>query len=227
MNSKAPKILNDIVQALSKSNLKAVTEDVEGRVNSKKDENKIIAWLSKQPQFEGRIKDSPTLRGFADMEVIDDDGVAHMVNIKTSLGYNDNAFSKLGLLWSLTDMTIDDFKSLKINNKVGDKQFADLVLERKKDTNRDYWYLSVDKNDFSKVMVRGVKQIVNWLMNPTNNLQIVWKKEHNCDPGSKPFDEVFEDIITNGVFYCWEQKANHWKSALEHRKKSIQNQKIQ
>ena len=43
MNPKAPQILNDIVNALTTSKLKAVTENAEGRVNSKKDEDKIIA----------------------------------------------------------------------------------------------------------------------------------------------------------------------------------------
>ena len=42
MNPKAPQILNDIVEALKKSNLKAVNENEEGRVNSKKYEDKII-----------------------------------------------------------------------------------------------------------------------------------------------------------------------------------------
>ena len=92
MNTKAPQILNDIVEALKKSNLKAVTENTEGRVNSKKDEDKIIAWLQKQPQFVGRIK-AGVLRGFDDMFVVNYDGTEHPVNIKTSVGSSDNAFS--------------------------------------------------------------------------------------------------------------------------------------
>jgi len=190
MNPKAPKILNDIVEALKTSNLKAVTENSEGRVNSKNDEDKIIAWLQAQPQFKNHIKEG-VLRSFMDMEVIDYDGSTHAVNIKTSIGSSDNAFSKLGILWALTDLSADDYEKLKIVNKISDKKFAELIINHKKDTARDYWFLSLDKKDFSQVMVRGVKQITYWGKNPTNNLQIMWGKEHECGPGNLPFEDVF------------------------------------
>jgi hypothetical protein len=213
MNTKAPKILNDIAEALKKSNLKAVNENDEGRVNSKKDEDKILAWLNKQPQFKGRIKNG-NLRGFGDMIVIDDAGQEHVVNIKTSIGSSDNAFSKLGILWALTDLTVEDFKKHKIVNKISDKKFTELVLEHRKDTARDYWYLSLDKKDFSHVIVRGVKQITNWGKNPTNNLQIQWDKEHESAEKNRDFDTVFNDVIVDGVFRCWANKASQWEQGI-------------
>lgn len=220
MNPKAPKILNDIVEALKKSNLKAVNENAEGRVNSKKDEDKIIAWLKKQPKFEGRIKEG-VLRSFSDMIVIDYDGTEHVVNIKTSIGSSDNAFSKLGLLWALTDLSLEQYKELKIANKISDSKFADLVVKHKKETARDYWYLSLDKKDFSNVMVRGVKQIVNWGKNPTNNLQIQWNKEHECGPNQSSFEDTFYNIITDGAFKCWANKASQWDFAIKYRAKNL------
>lgn len=220
MNTKAPKILNDIVEALKKANLKAVSENNEGRVNSKKDEDKIIAWLQKQPKFSGRIKEG-VLRSFMDMEVEDYDGTTHAVNIKTSIGSSDNAFSKLGILWALTDMTIEEYKELKISNKISDTKFAELVIDRKKETPRDYWFLSLDKKDFSHVMVRGVKQITYWGKNPTNNLQIMWGKEHQCGPGNESFSTVFYNVITNGAFKCWADKAAQWSKAIEFRKANL------
>lgn len=213
MNPKAPQILNDIVEALKGANLQAVNENDEGRVNSKQDEDNIIAWLKNQPQFANCIQ-SGALRNFGDMTVLDNNGVGHVVNIKTSIGSGDNAFSKLGMLWALTDLTIDDFKEMKIANKISDNYFAELVLAHKADTERDYWFLSLDKNDFSHVVLRGVKQITNWGKNPTNNLQINWSKEHNSEPGDRPFDEVFEDVITDGVFRCWSNKAAQWSVGL-------------
>ena len=214
MNAKAPQILNDIVEALKKSNLRAVSENSEGRVNSKKDEDKIIAWLQKQPQFAARIKEG-VLRSFSDMIVVDDQGIEHVVNIKTSVGSSDNAFSKLGILWALTDLTIEDYKKLKISNKISDTKFAELVIKHKKETDRDYWFLSLDKNNFSHVLVRGVKQITHWGKNPTNNLQIVWNKEHECSPNTNTFDEVFYNVITDGAFRCWANKAAQWKMAID------------
>jgi len=220
MNPKAPKILNDIVDAIKKSNLKAVNENSEGRVNSKKDEDKIIAWLQKQPQFKDRIKEG-VLRNFMDMEVIDYDGSTHAVNIKTSIGSSDNAFSKLGLLWALTDLTAAQYAELKITNKISDTKFAELVIKHKKETARDYWFLSLDKKDFSHVMVRGVKQITHWGKNPTNNLQIMWSKEHDSEPNTQTFEEVFYNIITDGAFKCWANKAAQWTTAIDYRNKNI------
>lgn len=220
MNTKAPKILNDIVEALKKANLKAVNENNEGRVNSKKDEDKIIAWLQKQPQFNGRIKEG-VLRSFMDMEVEDYDGTTHAVNIKTSVGSSDNAFSKLGILWALTDLTIKDYNEKKISNKISDTKFAELVIKHKKETTRDYWFLSLDKKDFSHVMIRGVKQITHWGKNPTNNLQIMWSKEHACDPNTLTFDEVFYNVITDGAFKCWADKAAQWTKAIEFRNANL------
>ena len=220
MNAKAPQILNDIVEALKKSNLRAVSENSEGRVNSKKDEDKIIAWLQKQPQFAGRIKEG-VLRSFSDMIAVDDQGIEHVVNIKTSVGSSDNAFSKLGILWALTDLTVEDYKKLKISNKIKDARFAELVVKHKKETDRDYWYLSLDKKNFSHVLVRGVKQITHWGKNPTNNLQIVWNKEHECGPNTNTFEEVFYNVITDGAFRCWADKAAQWTKAIEFRNTNL------
>lgn len=223
-NPKAPKILNDIVHALRTSNLQAITENNEGRVNSKKDEDQIIVWLKKQDEFKDRIKEG-VLRSFSDMIVTDDDGVEHVVNIKTSVGSSDNAFSKLGILWALTDLTIQDYQKLKIANKISDTKFAELVIKHKKETSRDYWYLSLDKKDFSQVMVRGVKQINHWGKNPTNNLQIQWDKEHNSVPNTSSFEEIFHNIITDGVFKCWSDKSAQWSTAIEYRNKNLKKLK--
>jgi len=219
-NPKAPAILNEIVAALKTSNLTAITENNEGRVNSKKDEDQIIAWLLKQSQFKDKIKEGE-LRGFGDMWVMDSSGKWHVVNIKTSVGSSDNAFSKLGILWALTDLTIEDFRTLKIANKISDTKFADLVVKHKKEIDRDYWYLSLDKKDFSKVMVRGVKQIKNWGKNPTNNLQIQWDREHESEPNTASFEDTFYNIIIDGAFKCWADKAAQWAGALDYRLKNI------
>jgi len=219
MNPAAPKILNDIVEALKKSNLKAVNENAEGRVNSKKDEDKIIAWLQKQSKFKNRIK-AGVLRSFSDMIVVDYNGEEHVVNIKTSIGSSDNAFSKLGLLWAFTSLTIEQYAEEKISNKISDKKFAELIIKYKQETDRDYWFLSLDKKDFSHVIVRGVKQITFWGKNPTNNLQIAWSKEHESLPNTDAFELVFNNVITNGVFYCWAEKAKQWKAAIDYRNTS-------
>lgn len=220
-----PRILSDIVEALKSSNLKAVKENTEGRINSKKDEDAIIEWLKIQPQFSGRIKEG-RLRNFMDMEVLDYDGVnTYAVNIKTSFGAApDNAFSKLGLLWAFTDMSIEDFQRLKIGQKIKDDKFSDLIICKKKETPRDYWYLSLDKSNFQNAIVRGVKQIKFWNKNPTNNLQINWSFEHKVkDVEIKTFEEVYFDVITDGVFKCWAEKSAQWANAVVFRQQHLGN----
>ena len=81
--------------------------------------------------------------------------------------------------------------------------------------------LSLDKKNFSHVMVRGVKQITHWGKNPTNNLQIMWGKEHECGPGSDTFENVFYNVITNGAFKCWADKADQWAKAIEFRNTNL------
>ena len=194
INPKAPKILNDVVLALPSANLVAVTEDDEGRVNSKKDENNVINWLMQQPQFQGRIR-PVGLRQFGDMIAVDEAGQIHVVNIKTSVGSSDNAFSKLGFLWAFTDLPMDQMPS-----KVSNAKWFELIVKHKKEIDRDYWFLSFDKSNMSRVLLRGVKQIQHWGHNPTNNMQIAWSKEHNSSLQDYTFEQAWENVIVDVVY---------------------------
>lgn len=213
MNPKAPKILNEAVEALKNAGLTAVTEDDEGRVNSKKDETNVIDWLMAQPKFSGKVR-PVGLRQFGDAIFTDDNGVDHYVNIKTSIGSSDNAFSKLGFLWAFTDLSIEDMPS-----KISNAKWFEMISKHKKETDRDYWFLSFDKSDMSKVMVRGVKQIQHWGKNPTNNLQIIWNKEHEVQPKNCNFEQAWKDVIVDGVLYCWEKYCEGMLNGIGYRKK--------
>jgi hypothetical protein len=214
-----PNILIEIRDALKTANLQAVKENTEGRVNSKKDEDLIVAWL--KTQFGNHVREG-SLRSFMDME-IEDSGIIHAVNIKTSYGAApDNAFSKLGLLWAFTDLNINDYKKMNISNRVKDVKFAELIVKNKKEINRDYWYLSLDKKDFSNVLVRGVKQIEFWNKNSTNNLQIWWKKEHAVKTAKvKSFEDAYTNVIVDGVFKCWAEKSAQWANAVAYRQQYL------
>ena len=215
MNPQAPQILNDIVTALRGANLIAVTEDDEGRVNSKKDENNVIEWLMAQPQFNGAVR-PVALRAFGDMIVTDENGTDHYVNIKTSRGSNDNAFSKLGFLWAFTDLPIE-----KMPRSIGNNKWFELITKHRANINRDYWFLSLDKNDMSHVIIRGVKQIQFWGRNPTNNLQINWQKEHANELTSYTFDEAWRNVIVDGVLYCWEKYCEGMLNGIKYRQENI------
>ena len=222
MNPKAPKILNDIVSALQTAGLTAVTEGKDGRHKSSKDEENVIAWLQEQAQFKDHIEDT-TSRKFGDMIVKDEVGVEHYVNIKTSIGRNDNAFSKLGFLWAFTNLSIADFEERKISNKIKNENWTKTILEYKADVDRDYWFLFLNKLDFSNVVVRGVKQINYWIPNPTNNLQVVWGKEIKVPPKDVSFEQAWEDVIVKGVFYAWEKDVEGKTLGLDYRRNYLDN----
>ena len=218
MNPAAPQILNDIVEALKGAKLTAVTEDDEGRVNSKKDELNVINWLMSQPQFQNNVRPIG-LRQFGDMVVTDSQGEDHFVNIKTSIGSSDNAFSKVGFLWAFTDLTIDEMPS-----KISNKKWFELIVKHQADINRDYWFLSLDKSDMSHVIVRGVKQIQHWGRNPTNNMQIAWSKEHQSELKAFTFEQAWQNVIVDGVLFCWEKYCEGMLDGINHRQAVIAEQ---
>lgn len=218
MNPAAPQILNDIVEALKGANLTAVTEDDEGRVNSKKDENNVINWLMAQPKFKNKVR-PVGLRQFGDMIVTDAQGKDHVVNIKTSIGSTDNAFSKLGFLWAFTDLTID-----KMSSRISNKKWFELIVKHRANINRDYWFLSFDKSDMSRVIVRGVKQIQHWGRNPTNNMQIAWNKEHQSELKTFTFEQAWQNVIVDGVLFCWEKYCEGMSDGIQHRQAVVAEQ---
>ena len=211
------KIFDDIKEAIKQSTLVAESQDGEGRVNSKLDEAKIIPFL--KDKFPNNIIDTDERR-FADVIVVTDDGTRCHTNIKTSTGGSDNAFSKLGFLMAFTDITEDELAdgSLggKYDKKIDDDTFIRLIESRKKDTPRDYYFLALDKNNMtSEPIIRGVKEIENWVWNTTNNAQIHWDSEKKSNGKLRTFDEAYNEIIKNGVYRCWSKKADQWKQAIE------------
>lgn len=216
MNTKAPQILNDVVNALKLAKIE-ISEKVEGegRGGSLKDEGTIKTFLQEHAELGAYIHDVPP-RGFGDMRVEDPDtGEIYVVNIKTSIGSTDNATSKIGFLYAFTDLTYED-----LPGSMNWKKFNTLLAEHKADIpNKDYWFLCVDKNDSSNVMIRGAKQIVNWgeNANPANLLQINWTKEKKCEPAYRTYDEAYE-VIINGIARCYKKAFNNlpdeWKEIV-------------
>ena len=141
-----PQILIDIVETLKVEKIK-IAEKVEGegRVASLSDEGTIIRFLQAHPIL-GKYISSGETRAMGDMLVTDYNGVTiHPVNIKTSIGSSDNATSKGGILYALTNLRLD-----QIPFAMGWDKFYNLLDSHKADIEgKDYWFLSVDKNDSS------------------------------------------------------------------------------
>jgi hypothetical protein len=189
-----PQILVDIVEFLVKKKVeisKAV--EGEGRGGSLNDEGSIKKALMEEPKFKGRIS-SEMARKAGDIIVLDYDGkTEYWVNIKTSLGGQDNSTSRVGFVYALTDIKIEDLPA-----KLTLREMEQLVENHKANIPfKDYWFLCVDKKDSTKVFVRGAKQIKNWYENPNpaNFLQINWKKEKNSSPVNRTWEEAYDTLI--------------------------------
>jgi hypothetical protein len=192
-----PSILEDIVESIRKEKI-AISEAVEGegRGGSLKDEGTVVRFLKNDPVL-GEYILSEKARKFGDMIVLDYDGVTeYVVNIKTSLGGTDNATSKIGFLYALTDMDPEEMPG-----NMDWEKFMKLIKSRKADIpTKDYWFLAVDKRDSSNVMIRGAKQINCWYENPNpaNTLQIAWKKEKTLPAAKRTYDEAY-DVLVGGI----------------------------
>ena len=196
-----PKILEDVAEAVRKEKI-AISEAVEGesRVASLKDEGTVIRFLKSDPVL-GEYILSEKARKFGDMLVLDYDGTTeYVVNIKTSIGSSDNATSRIGFLYALTDIEHEE-----LPGNMNWEKFDNLIKSRKADIpTKDYWFLCVDKNDSSNVMIRGAKQINCWKenANPANLLQIAWKKEKALLPVDRTYDEAY-DVLVGGIKRCY------------------------
>ena len=189
-----PKILQDIESYLKNYQID-IHENVEGegRGGSLKDEGTVKKALWEDKNLKPHIFDAE-LRGFGDMTVLDYDmKTKYVVNIKTSIGSSDNCFSKIGFVYALTDLEPEQLPKsmnfLKMN---------ELLVNHKADIpNKDYYFLCVDKNDSSNVMIRGAKQINSWVVNinPSNILQVNWKKEKKLPPVNRTYEESYKVLI--------------------------------
>jgi len=194
--TKIPKILDDITVWLKNYQIQ-ISEAVEGegRGGSLRDEGSIKKALWNSP-YKDRVFDVEARR-CGDITVLDYNNDIHIVNIKTSLGGTDNCFSKCGIVYALTDIKASDLPS-----SMNYITMNDLIAKHKADIpQKDYWFLCIDKNNSSEIMVRGAKQINNWVVNinPSNVLQINWKKEKSCGPVGRTWDEAYKTIIEDGV----------------------------
>jgi hypothetical protein len=212
-----PKILLDIANFLKEKRIE-ISEKVEGegRGGSLKDEGSIIRTLLEHDLFKNHIIHEAA-RSFGDMIVLDYDSITrHPVNIKTSIGSTDNCFSKAGTVYAFTDL-----HDTKIPKQMNFIKMNQLIKDHGREiSGRDYWFLCVDKNDSSNVLIRGAKQINCWVVNinPSNVLQINWKKEKTMEPKERTYQEA-HDVIMGGVKQSlnafWKNIPSDWKECSE------------
>lgn len=189
-----PQILIDIQEYLKQFRIQ-ISDAVEGegRGGSLKDEGSIKSALMSHETFQYHVIDEKA-RKFGDMVVLDyNKNTQYVVNIKTSIGSTDNAFSKAGVVYALTDLAPET-----IPKAMNFAKMDELIQKNRAHIpGRDYWFLCVDKNDSSNVMVRGAKQVRHWIVNinPSNVMQIDWKKEKKSSPICRNWEESYEVLV--------------------------------
>ena len=192
-NNRLPRILSDIVSFLKQHPI-CISKKIEGeaRVASLIDEGVIKKTLLNSPFQKYIVSEKP--RSFGDIFILDYDlQKKYPVNIKTSIGGCDNCCSKGGFVYAFTSLEPEN-----IPRRMNFIKMNELLHKFKADIlHKDYYFLCIDKKNSTNVMIRGSKQIRHWKVNinPSNILQINWKKEKNSDPIDRSWDEAYNVII--------------------------------
>jgi hypothetical protein len=165
---KTKNILDDICNYLKRQNISLSSQQNDGRINSILNEDEILQLIEQKFNI-----DIPVARDWADFYI---DKVP--VNIKiTTTNTADNASSKKGLYYALTGQIYQ-----------GNNQWEDYLKQLKeniKNTNKDYYFLVINKNNTDDIFINSLKQI-STLQPNGNNLpfQIKWCDNKTMNPKS-------------------------------------------
>jgi len=165
-------ILNEICIYLKNKKFNLSLQQNDGRINSILNENEILQLIEQKFNI-----DIPPSRDWADFYI---DKMP--VNIKiTTTNTADNVSSKKGVYYALTGQIYS-----------GNGQWEDYLKQLKQniqDTDKDYYFLVVNKNNTNDIFINSLKQVSSLQANGNNlPFQIKW-----CDNKVmkfKSFDEV-------------------------------------
>ena len=183
-----PRILSEIAEFLSTSEVALDNSADDGRIDSAMSEKNIIQKISEKFSVETPSKEK---RHWWDFAVVDA-GVFYPVNIKISefVNANDNLNCKLGIYYALTGR-VPDFA-----NEINWGKFFRLLHENMQENNKDYYFLVVNKLNTSDVLVQGLKTIQ--ILQPNGNnlpFQCCWLKNRQLT--TRSFDEARDFLLSN------------------------------
>lgn len=185
------------------------TDSEDGRVNSIKDEDTVIACL--EERF--RVKRSK-YRFWHDMMLLDEaSGRWLPINIKVSMGGVDNCLNKKALVYSYSTLEDKDIPAcMNFNRMVG---LIEANAKTVRQPSKEYYYLWVDKRS-NRVVMRSLCDVRHYTSNPQNWLQINWDQEGGAaEAGGAPQEsprQSFERV--RAVLGCSLQKLLASSSAL-------------
>ncbi|WQT28650.1 restriction endonuclease [Helicobacter pylori] len=178
-----PTQLNGIAEFLKTNpyNLSQPLQD--GRLNSSVNEEEILNTI--KDYFPIQL---PKAREWWDFS-FEENKIFYPVNIKTTTTKTaDNLNGKLGIYYALCDL-VPTF-----NNEIAwEKYFQKLHKDLGKNTNRDYYFLIINKNDPKDVFINSLKGIQT--LQP-NNLPFQCKWDNNRKIVQRDFDESKNFILS-------------------------------
>ncbi len=177
-----PTQLNEIAEFLKKNpyNLSQPLQD--GRLNSSVNEEEILNTI--KDYFPIQL---PKAREWWDFSFEKND-IFYPVNIKTTTTKTaDNLNGKLGIYYALCGL-LPEF-----NNEIAwEKYFQKLHKDLGKNTDRDYYFLIINKNDPKDIFINSLKGIQT--LQP-NNLPFQCKWDNNREIVQRNFDESKNFIL--------------------------------
>jgi hypothetical protein len=186
--------LSKITDSIRGKDLNFTHNSQDKRTDSTINEQKVINYL-RTVEGVGEFMLEVPARHWTDV-LFNYNGEIIAINIKLpdlQKGGSDDAYSRGGLLWSLTDIPFE-----RIPRPCTNIQLAKLLIENLSQKKyRDYYYLVIDKHDTNNVMCRGLKEINNIVLNPSNTFQINWKKECALSPCIRTQEEARYYLLDN------------------------------
>ncbi|WQU76251.1 restriction endonuclease [Helicobacter pylori] len=178
-----PTQLNEIAEFL-KTNPYHLSQPLQdGRLNSSVNEEEILNTI--KDYFPIQL---PKAREWWDFSFEEND-IFYPVNIKTTTTKTaDNLNGKLGIYYALCGL-VPEF-----NNEIAwEKYFQKLHKDLAKNTNRDYYFLIINKNDPKDIFINSLKGIQT--LQP-NNLPFQCKWDNNREIVQRSFIESKNSILS-------------------------------
>jgi len=164
--------LEEIKNYLANSSITLTSNQADGRLNSAINEDEILKII--EQKFDIKI---PNARDWADFYI---DNIPVNIKITTTMTA-DNASSKKGLYYALTGEVYVGSESWEL--------YLKKLKQNIKDTDKDYYFLVVNKTNTKDIFINSLKQI-STLQPNGNNLPFQIKWNDNRVIVKKSFDDV-------------------------------------
>lgn len=185
MNILIPQKLIEIKEYLESEEIKLSSNMEDGRINSAINEDVIMKLIQKK--FEIGV---PPSRSWVDFS-FEEQEMFIPVNIKiTETTKNDNLNCKLGLYYALCGK-LPDFQ-----NEISWEKYFKKLSENIKENHLDYYFLVINKNNTSEIIVNSLKKL-SQLQPNGNNLPFQCKWNFNKIPKNKTFEEAKNFLLKN------------------------------